>query len=108
MSTLSDPDGRPASALSGADQATRMMRYDAGKTSVGVTYLLWFFLGSLGVHRFYLGRWVSGLVILACTALAFITAGLTGLVSGLYLLWDLFTIPGKVRRHNERLIATLS
>ncbi|MEE2829812.1 MAG: NINE protein [Myxococcota bacterium] len=37
-----------------------------------VAYLLWFFLGLLGVHRFYLGRWVSGLIW-------FLTGGLCGI-----------------------------
>ena len=30
--------------------------------SLLIAYLLWFFLGVLGIHRFYLGRWVSGLI----------------------------------------------
>ena len=97
-----------AKAPAERDQAIRMMRYDAGKKSVGVAYLLWFFLGGLGVHRFYLGQWVSGSVMLACTALAFVTFGLTAIVTALYAIWDLFTIPGKVQRHNERLIASLA
>lgn len=86
----------------------RLIRYDAAKKSVGVAYLLWFFLGAFGVHRFYLGEWGMGILILACTTLAFVTFGLTGLVSGLIMVIDLFTIPGKVARHNERLIASLS
>ena len=27
-----------------------------------IPYLLWFFLGLLGIHRFYMGRWVTGLI----------------------------------------------
>ena len=92
----------------GAAETVRLMRYDAAKTSVGVAYMLWFFLGAFGVHRFYLGSWGIGMLILACTGLAFVTFGLTGLVSGLIVLIDLFLIPGKVRLHNERLIASLS
>lgn len=91
-----------------ARETARLMRYDAAKKSVGVAYLLWFFLGAFGVHRFYLGSWGIGFLILACTGLAFITFGLSGLVSGLIMFVDLFLIPGKVARHNERLIASLS
>ncbi len=25
-----------------------------------VAYLLWFFFGVFGIHRIYLGRWISG------------------------------------------------
>lgn len=89
----------------GAEETVRLMRYDAAKKSVGVAYMLWFFLGAFGVHRFYLGSWGIGVLILACTTLAF---GLTGLVSGLIMVLDLFLIPGKVRQHNERLIASLA
>jgi TM2 domain-containing membrane protein YozV len=32
------------------------------RKSLIVGYLLWFFLGLLGVHRFYTGRWVTGLI----------------------------------------------
>ena len=32
--------------------------------SVGVAYVLWFFLGGLGVHKFYLKQAVMGVVML--------------------------------------------
>ena len=40
------------------------MRYDANKRSAVVAYLLWFFVGYLGAHRFYLNHTVSGVVML--------------------------------------------
>ena len=30
--------------------------------SKGVAYLLWFFLGWAGIHRFYCGKWFTGLI----------------------------------------------
>jgi TM2 domain-containing membrane protein YozV len=52
--------------------------------SVLVSYLLWFFLGILGVHHLYMGRGV-GVFILALISFQ-------GL--GLWWLIDLFMIPG--------------
>eukprot|EP01102_Stenamoeba_stenopodia_P003256 TRINITY_DN131_c0_g1_i1.p1 TRINITY_DN131_c0_g1~~TRINITY_DN131_c0_g1_i1.p1 ORF type:complete len:102 (+),score=3.52 TRINITY_DN131_c0_g1_i1:328-633(+) len=57
---------------------------------VSVAYCLWFFLGVFGIHRFYLGRPLSGVIYL-----------LTG---GLFLIgWfiDLFLIPGMVEHFNH-------
>ncbi len=60
-------------------------------TSTGVAYLLWFLggLGILGLHRFYLGRWPTGLLWL-----------LTGGVVGIGALLDLLAIPGMVQVEN--------
>ncbi|WP_082511775.1 TM2 domain-containing protein [Devosia sp. Leaf420] len=38
-------------------------QYDIEKKSLVVAYVLWFFLGYVGVHRFYLGRPISGLIV---------------------------------------------
>lgn len=56
-----------------------------------IAYLLWFLggLGVLGLHRFYLGRWVSGLIWFFTGGLFFIGA-----------LIDLILIPGMVRVEN--------
>lgn len=93
--------------------AATMMRYDAGKRSALVAYLLWFFLGYFGVHRFYLGRFASGvvqaLVTLVSMPLTFLLVGYVGLaVVGLWWLLDALLIPGMARGHNERLIARLT
>jgi TM2 domain-containing membrane protein YozV len=67
--------------------------------SVGAAYLLWFFLGYFGAHRFYLGRTGSGaaqliLLVLVCVT-AFIVVGAVLLVAlGIWWIVDAFLIPG--------------
>lgn len=70
-----------------------------------LAYLLWFFLGFFGVHRFYLGRWVSGLLMLILFGIG---SALTVLLVG-YLplafvaLWwalDALLIPGMIASDN--------
>jgi TM2 domain-containing membrane protein YozV len=89
------------------------LRYEAGSRSVVLAYLIWFFLGYGGVHRMYLGRWISGLVMLILfglsLALTVILVGYLGL--GLIMLWwviDALLIPGMTHRANDRLIDRLS
>ena len=60
--------------------------------SVGVAYLLWFFLGVIGAHRFYVGKLGTGLLYLV-----------TGGLFGVGWFFDLFRIPGLVREANLRL-----
>jgi TM2 domain-containing membrane protein YozV len=64
------------------------------KKEVWVAYLLWFLLGGLGVHKFYLGKIGMGILYI-----------FTGGLFLIGLLIDLFTIPGQVRRYNEQAAA---
>ena len=57
-------------------------------------YLLWFFLGVFGVHKFYLGKIGMGILYL-------FTAGFFGIG----LLIDLFTLGGELDPYNPRAIA---
>lgn len=61
--------------------------------STGTAYLCWLacFFGFCGIHRFYLGKPVTGLIWL-------FTLGLLGI--GQFI--DLFLIPGMVDRNNAR------
>jgi TM2 domain-containing membrane protein YozV len=52
-------------------------------------YLLWFFLGFLGIHKFYLGKTGMGILYI-----------FTGGLFGICLLVDLFTLAGQVRTYN--------
>ena len=95
--------------MSGAD---RLMQYDANKKSAVVAYLLWFFLGMFGVHRFYLGKPGSGAAILIITLLSFIlmfaaVGFVTIFIPAIWIFVDLFLIPGITRKYNNDLAARL-
>lgn len=56
-------------------------RYSHGIKDYNITWILMTFLGIFGVHRFYLGKWITGLIW-------FFTGGLF-LVGYLYDFWTL-------------------
>jgi TM2 domain-containing membrane protein YozV len=56
-------------------------RYRSGETSYTVAWILLTFLGVFGVHRFYMGKWLTGLLYL-------FTGGLL-LLGCLYDYWTL-------------------
>lgn len=96
----------------GLDQAGRLMRFEASKKSVLVAYLLWFFLGWLGVHRFYLGYTMSAVIMVALwligTVLSIILIGyVILLIPALWWVVDLFLIPGMARERNHAIIAEI-
>jgi TM2 domain-containing membrane protein YozV len=62
--------------------------------STGAAYLLWFFLGWLSGHRFYLGR--PGTAILQILSY-FILVGF------IWLLIDAFLIPGMIRDNRNEI-----
>lgn len=41
-------------------------KLEANQKSVGVAYLLWFFLGGFGAHRFYLEKITSAIIMILC------------------------------------------
>lgn len=94
-------------------EAAVLMQYDVNRKSTGVAYLLWFFLGGFGAHRFYLGRGGSGAAILIITLVSMLlTVVLVGFVtiwiSAVWVFIDLFLIPGWVYEHNSGLAARLN
>lgn len=64
-------------------------RYRGGRYSYELSWILLTFLGLLGVHRFYLGKWVTGLLWL-----------FTGGLAGFGLLYDFWTMNGQVSEAN--------
>jgi TM2 domain-containing membrane protein YozV len=57
------------------------LRFRAGQVNYTIAWALLTFLGLLGLHRFYMGKWVTGILYLC-------TAGLLGL-GWLYDFWTL-------------------
>jgi TM2 domain-containing membrane protein YozV len=57
------------------------LRFRAGSVNYSVAWILLAFLGLLGLHRFYMGKWVTGILYLC-------TAGLLGF-GWLYDFWTL-------------------
>ena len=76
------------------------MIYDANKKSVGASYLLCLLLGGLGAHRFYLGHTTTAVIQLILGLLGFVLAFLTWIPLWIWLIVDLFLIPGMVRNKN--------
>lgn len=90
-----------------------LMEYDIRRKSMVLAYLLWWFLGTLGAHRFYLGRTGSAVAMLIITLISFPLAllliGYVGFaLIGVWWLVDAFLIPGMVRSHNVRVMQVLS
>jgi TM2 domain-containing membrane protein YozV len=95
-----------------ASSAATMMRYDANKKSLAVSYLLWFFVGMLGGHRFYHGRTGTAVVQLVLFIVGVATyiflIGIPILAAvGIWALVDAFFIPGWVRSYNNQLASSL-
>jgi TM2 domain-containing membrane protein YozV len=61
------------------------LRFQPGPLSYNVAWVLLTFLGVLGIHRFYMGKWISGFVYL-----------LTGGILGIGLLYDLWTLNDQI------------
>ena len=64
-------------------------RYTAGPADYSAAWLLLTFLGVFGAHRFYIGKWPTGLLYLC-------TLGLLGFG----ILYDFWTLNGQVSERN--------
>jgi TM2 domain-containing membrane protein YozV len=83
-------------------QAAQLAERDATarQLSMAPAYLLCIFLGSLGLHRFYMRRKGSGLAMLLITVLS---VGVLGLFICLpWAIVDLFLIPGIIRQEDTK------
>ena len=93
-----------STGLSADTQA--LMAFESNKKSAGVAYLLWFFTGGVGGHRFYAGRTGSAVAQLMLTILGWATIwfglGFVFLSAlGIWLLVDVLLLGGMIRAYNE-------
>jgi TM2 domain-containing membrane protein YozV len=79
-----------------------LMLFEANKKTALVAYLLWFFVGILGGHNFYLKR--TGVAITQLV-LSITVVGL--FITVVWVLVDAFLIPGWIRNQNNLLAAQL-
>ncbi len=85
-----------------SNDARAMMLFEANKKTALVAYLLWFFVGLLGGHNFYLKR--TGVAVTQLI-LSLTLVGI--LVTIFWVLVDAFLIPGWVRNQNNLLAKQL-
>jgi TM2 domain-containing membrane protein YozV len=86
------------------DQLRAQLQFESSRKSSGVAYLLWFFLGGFGAHRFYLGRTGTAVAQLLLLLLGWLPMMLGYVVLGIWVLVDAFLIPGMIREENAKLI----
>lgn len=93
-------------------QGPAVVNVVGGKSAL-LSYVLWFFLGWLGVHKFYLQQPFQGIFYLLLFAIGSFT---TPIIIGWFILafWlllmiiDLFVIPLRVAQLNARLVRSVN
>jgi len=69
---------------------TADIKYTQGNVDYDVCWLLLTFLGLIGVHRMYMGKWITGIIYL-----------LTGALLGLGYIYDYWTLNSQINELNE-------
>lgn len=66
------------------------IRYQPGPVDYNITWILLTFLGAFGIHRMYLGKWITGIIYL-------FTLGLFGLG----VIYDFWTLNEQITLRNS-------
>ncbi|WP_339642126.1 TM2 domain-containing protein [uncultured Pelagibacterium sp.] len=93
-------------ALTTQDRMLIEQRVTNDAKSAGVAYLLWFFTGGLGGHRFYLGKTGTAifqlvLFVVGWATVAVFVGFLVLAILGIWVLIDAFLIPGMIQGHKD-------
>jgi TM2 domain-containing membrane protein YozV len=67
------------------------LRFTSGKIDYNLAWVLLTFLGLFGIHRMYMGKWVSGILYL-----------LTGGILGIGLIYDFWTLNDQITLINSK------
>jgi len=67
------------------------LRFESGPVDYNLAWILLTFVGLFGVHRFYMGKWISGLIYL-----------LTGGLFTLGIIYDFWTLNEQVSECNRQ------
>lgn len=86
----------------------QQLLFEANRKSTGAAYLLWFFLGGFGAHRFYLGRTGTAVGQLLLLLFGWVPLFLGWLALGIWWLVDAFLIPDIIRVENLKTIQQIS
>lgn len=106
--------GSPYGSTAGASWGGPTVNVNVvGGKSTLLAYVLWFFLGQFGIHKFYLAQPFQGLIYLTLGVAGWATVGI---IIGWFLLiplWllllvDIFVIPVRVGTLNARLARRVS
>ena len=81
--------------------------FQAQKKSTGASYLLWFFLGWFGAHRFYLGQTGTAVAQLLLGLLGWIPLFIGWAILSIWWIIDAFLIPGIIEREDMATIQKL-
>ena len=65
-------------------------RFIVGRINYNVAWILLTFLGLLGIHRMYMGKWITGIIYL-----------ITGAIFGLGYIYDYWTLNNQISEVNR-------
>lgn len=90
------------------ENTKKTLLYDAKKKSALIAYIIFLFtgFGFLGIHRFYLGSTMIGLLLIVTFIFGFVFPPLF-LINGIFLIIDLFSISFIAKKKNTQLIKSL-